>query len=182
MCANVTKILRGLFFLCSQWLLFQVRTKLTSLDGIVPPTHGFMIGSSGMKNVWLSMEHQAILWCNQLVVQVANTINIWRFFSIPSFSSFSNIVIEANMFLQISHTLLSMINPKTGQPFSSTQERLLVLTKMLQSGIPQSLNWLRHAQPFWASRDIPIKDTRGPAGKFVWPLTFSTYVNQLGYY
>lgn len=52
---------------------FQVRTKLESLDGIVPPTNGFMISSTGMKNVWLSMEHQAILWCNQLVVQVSAT-------------------------------------------------------------------------------------------------------------
>ncbi|GMP29531.1 hypothetical protein CsSME_00004595 [Camellia sinensis var. sinensis] len=26
-----------------------------------------------MKNVWLSMEHQVILWCNQLVVQVLHT-------------------------------------------------------------------------------------------------------------
>lgn len=49
----------------------QVRTKLESLDGIVPPSHGFMISSTSMKNVWLSMEHQAILWCNQLVVQVS---------------------------------------------------------------------------------------------------------------
>ncbi len=52
----------------------QVRTKLESLDGIVPPTNGFMISSTGMKNVWLSMEHQAILWCNQLVVQVGRTL------------------------------------------------------------------------------------------------------------
>lgn len=50
----------------------QVRSKLESLDGIVPPTHGFMISSTGMKNVWLSMEHQVILWCNQLVVQVSH--------------------------------------------------------------------------------------------------------------
>ncbi|RZC08975.1 GPI inositol-deacylase, partial [Glycine soja] len=50
---------------------YQVRSKLTSLDNIVPPTHGFMISSTAMKNVWLSMEHQAILWCNQLVVQVS---------------------------------------------------------------------------------------------------------------
>lgn len=49
----------------------QVRSKLTSLDDIVPPTHGFMISSTSMNNVWLSMEHQAILWCNQLVVQVS---------------------------------------------------------------------------------------------------------------
>lgn len=50
--------------------LLQVRTKLSSLEGIVPASHGFMIGSTGMKNVWLSMDHQSILWCNQLVVQV----------------------------------------------------------------------------------------------------------------
>lgn len=49
---------------------YQVRSKLALLDGIVPSTHGFMVGSSSMKNVWLSMEHQSILWCNQLVVQV----------------------------------------------------------------------------------------------------------------
>ncbi|KAL6598084.1 hypothetical protein ACP70R_046505 [Stipagrostis hirtigluma subsp. patula] len=53
---------------------YQIRSRLTSLDGIVPSTHGFMVGSSSMKNVWLSMEHQSILWCNQLVVQVAHTL------------------------------------------------------------------------------------------------------------
>ncbi|XP_031283273.1 GPI inositol-deacylase-like [Pistacia vera] len=52
---------------------YQVRSELESLDGIVPSTHGFMITSMGMKNVWLSMEHQAILWCNQLVIQVSET-------------------------------------------------------------------------------------------------------------
>ncbi|KAI9085663.1 hypothetical protein K1719_032506 [Acacia pycnantha] len=49
--------------------------------------------STSMRNVWLSMEHQAILWCNQLVVQV-------------------------------SHTLLSLIDSKTGHPFPDTQKRL----------------------------------------------------------
>ncbi|XP_073019053.1 uncharacterized protein [Primulina eburnea] len=53
---------------------YQVRSKLESLDGIVPPSHGFMISSTAMKNVWLSMEHQVILWCNQLVVQVSHTL------------------------------------------------------------------------------------------------------------
>jgi len=53
-------------------ILIQIRSRLASLDGIVPSTHGFMVGSSSMKNVWLSMEHQSILWCNQLAVQVRN--------------------------------------------------------------------------------------------------------------
>jgi hypothetical protein len=52
--------------------LIQIRSRLASLDGIVPSTHGFMVGSSSMKNVWLSMEHQSILWCNQLAVQVGS--------------------------------------------------------------------------------------------------------------
>ncbi|KAI3706527.1 hypothetical protein L6452_24330 [Arctium lappa] len=88
---------------------YQVRSKLESVDGIVPSTHGFMISSMGMKNVWLSMEHQVILWCNQLVVQV-------------------------------SHTLLSLIDPETGHPISGTRKRLAVLTKMLHSGMPGSFS------------------------------------------
>lgn len=60
----------------------QVRSKLESLDDIVPPTHGFTISSTGMKNVWLSMEHQVILWCNQLVVQVSE-ISLMRPFFFP---------------------------------------------------------------------------------------------------
>ncbi|KAJ0111675.1 hypothetical protein Patl1_02935 [Pistacia atlantica] len=86
---------------------YQVRSELESLDGIVPSTHGFMITSMGMKNVWLSMEHQAILWCNQLVVQV-------------------------------SHTLLSLIDSRTGQPFLDTRKRLAIFSRMLRSATPEN--------------------------------------------
>ncbi|XP_047310152.1 uncharacterized protein LOC124913780 [Impatiens glandulifera] len=92
----------------------QVRTKLESLDGIVPPSHGFMISSSSMRNVWLSMEHQVIMWCNQLVVQV-------------------------------SHTLLSLVDPQTDQPLVDPRKRLTVFTRMLQSGVPQSSNLLKNS-------------------------------------
>ncbi|XP_020102925.1 uncharacterized protein LOC109720311 isoform X2 [Ananas comosus] len=111
---------------------YQVRSKLASLDGIVPSSHGFTIGSSGMKNVWLSMEHQTILWCNQLVVQM-------------------------------SHSILSMIDPTTGQPFSSTQKRLFVFTRMLQSAIPQALSWTGHAGPSSPSSNVPIEDRKDTA-------------------
>uniref|UniRef100_A0A7N0T4W6 GPI inositol-deacylase n=1 Tax=Kalanchoe fedtschenkoi TaxID=63787 RepID=A0A7N0T4W6_KALFE len=92
------------------FLDYQVRPNLETIEGIVPPTRGFFITSSGMNNVWLSMEHQAILWCNQLVVQV-------------------------------SHTLLSLIESQTGQPFSSPQKRLAIFARMLRSGIPQGFDW-----------------------------------------
>ncbi|KAK9271415.1 hypothetical protein L1049_027005 [Liquidambar formosana] len=115
---------------------YQVRSKLESLDGIVPSTHGFMISSTGMRNVWLSMEHQAILWCNQLVVQV-------------------------------SHTLLSLIDTKTGQPFPSTRKRLAIFTRMLRSGIPQSLNLMRHSQLPEHSTHVPIEDEKDAAGSRV---------------
>ncbi|KAL4589214.1 hypothetical protein LXL04_002119 [Taraxacum kok-saghyz] len=88
---------------------YQVRSKLESVEGIVPSTHGFMISSMGMKNVWLSMEHQVILWCNQVVVQV-------------------------------SHTLLSLVDQETGQPISAPRKRLTILTKMLHSGMPASIS------------------------------------------
>ncbi|KAL9157438.1 hypothetical protein ABFS82_08G005700 [Erythranthe guttata] len=105
---------------------YQVRSKLESLDGIVPPTHGFMMSSTGMKNVWLSMEHQVILWCNQLVVQV-------------------------------SHTLLSLIETKTSQPFSDAHQRLGIFTKMLHSGIPQNFFAPRPLQEPKKSDPFPIQ-------------------------
>lgn len=89
-----------LFISCLSFVFFKVRSKLESLDGIVPPTHGFMISSTAMKNVWLSMEHQAILWCNQLVVQVSEfppkinnlflpqaVLNFYKFISGVTYSS-----------------------------------------------------------------------------------------------
>ncbi|ESQ32740.1 hypothetical protein EUTSA_v10003555mg [Eutrema salsugineum] len=106
---------------------YQVRSKLESLDGIVPSSHGFMISSTSMKNVWLSMEHQAILWCNQLVVQV-------------------------------SHTLLSLVDSTTSQPFSDTQKRLWVLTRMLQSALSQSFNGMI---PMKLSHEVPMLASKG---------------------
>ncbi|KAK4794162.1 hypothetical protein SAY86_012156 [Trapa natans] len=87
----------------------QVRTKLESLEGIVPPHHGLSISTTSMKNVWLSMEHQAILWCNKLVAQV-------------------------------SHTLLSLVDPKTDQTYTDSQKRLAIFAKMLRSGVVQSFD------------------------------------------
>ncbi|XP_010425480.1 PREDICTED: uncharacterized protein LOC104710555 isoform X2 [Camelina sativa] len=106
---------------------YQVRSKLESLDGIVPSSHGFMISSTSMKNVWLSMEHQAILWCNQLVVQV-------------------------------SHTLLSLVDSKTSQPFSDTEKRLWVLTRMLQSALAQSFNGMT---PMKVSHELAMVASKG---------------------
>ncbi|KDP27095.1 hypothetical protein JCGZ_20319 [Jatropha curcas] len=114
---------------------YQVRSKLETLDDIVPYTHGFMISSTGMRNVWLSMEHQAILWCNQLVVQV-------------------------------SHTLLSLVDSRTGLPFPETQKRLTVFSRMLRSGIPQTFNWMR--QPH---SHAPIKDIKDAFGSQVHALS-----------
>ncbi|KAJ4979237.1 hypothetical protein NE237_010017 [Protea cynaroides] len=112
---------------------YQVRSKLESLDGLVPPTHGFMVVSSSMKNVWLSMEHQAILWCNQLVVQV-------------------------------SHTFLSLVDSKTGQPYLSPQKRLSVFTSMLHSGISESFKWMRHSQSSKISNRVMNENDKDVAG------------------
>ncbi|KAG8384921.1 hypothetical protein BUALT_Bualt04G0168400 [Buddleja alternifolia] len=115
---------------------YQVRSKLESLDGIVPPTHGFMISSTGMKNVWLSMEHQVILWCNQLVVQV-------------------------------SHTLLSLIDTKTGQPFRDVRQRLGIFTKMLHSGIPRNFISSRQLQLPQKTDHFPNQDGKINSGSRV---------------
>lgn len=129
-----------------------MRSKLESLDGIVPSTHGFMISSTSMKNVWLSMEHQAILWCNQLVVQVGKK-SLIRNLENAMFNE-----IEDSHVMQVSHTLLSLVDSKTGQPFSDTQKRLWVLTRMLQSALAQSFNGMT---PMKVSHELPMLVSKG---------------------
>ncbi|XP_054801795.1 uncharacterized protein LOC129305762 isoform X2 [Prosopis cineraria] len=114
---------------------YQVRSKLTSLDNIVPPTHGFMVSSTSMRNVWLSMEHQAILWCNQLVIQV-------------------------------SHTLLSLIDSKTGHPFPDAQKRLAIFSRMLRSGISHNFNRMMEL-PSKHSISTPVLSTMDSTGSHV---------------
>ena len=151
-----------LTWLCERFLhifFCQVRTKLESLDGIVPPTNGFMISSTAMKNVWLSMEHQAILWCNQLVVQVG------RMPFLNSNLIFLYMVLNVCVLIQVSHTILSLIDSRTGQPFPDTQKRLTIFTRMLRSGIPQSFNWMM--QSHLASQEpkhVLVKDVKDAAG------------------
>jgi hypothetical protein len=51
------------------WFL-RVQSRMASLDGLSPSTNGLTIGLYGMVNVFMSMEHQSILSCNYMVVQV----------------------------------------------------------------------------------------------------------------
>ncbi|RLM86359.1 uncharacterized protein C2845_PM04G17010 [Panicum miliaceum] len=60
---------------------------------------------------------------------------------------------------QVAHTLLSIIDPVNGQPFSSTQKRVFVFTKMLQSAVPQSLSSMTHV-PGSLSSNLPASDNR----------------------
>lgn len=68
------------------------------------------------------------------------------------------------LLLQVSHTLLSMIDSETGQPFLSTQKRLNVFTKMLRSGIPQSFNWMSQIQPPLVSQHSFVEDAKSIVG------------------
>lgn len=43
----------------------MVPSDYTSLESLVPETHGFTVYTSSMPNVWTGMDHQAILWCDQ---------------------------------------------------------------------------------------------------------------------
>lgn len=126
----------------------------------MPPTHGFMISSTGMRNVWLSMEHQAILWCNQLVVQVSRSPLVEPRFK-PN-GRFSECVYS----LQVSHTLLSLMDSRTGQPFPETQKRLTVFSKMLRSGIPRTFNWMKQPYSSHQSTHTPIKDIKNALGNY----------------
>ena len=80
-------------------------------------------------------------------------------------SSIDDSVALYSVFLsQVSHTLLSLMDPETGQPFSDTQKRLAVFTNMLHSAIPHSFNWIRQSlSPQQATPD-PIKDGKEVTG------------------
>ena len=68
------------------------------------------------------------------------------------------------IFFQISHTLLSLINPDTGKPFPGTQKRLSIFSKMIQSGVSQSFHGIGGVQPSLSENDAMGKHTRDPSG------------------
>ncbi|KAI5466548.1 PGAP1-like protein-domain-containing protein [Mariannaea sp. PMI_226] len=51
-----------------------VPSDYTSLESLVPPTHGFTVFTTGIPTVWTSMDHQAILWCDQFRKVIARTL------------------------------------------------------------------------------------------------------------
>ncbi|PHH55263.1 GPI inositol-deacylase [Ceratocystis fimbriata CBS 114723] len=42
-----------------------VPSDYSSIETLVPETHGFTVFTTGIPTVWTSMDHQAILWCDQ---------------------------------------------------------------------------------------------------------------------
>ena len=51
-----------------------VPSDYASLESIVPDTHGFTVFTSTIPTVWTSMDHQAILWCDQFRKVVAKAL------------------------------------------------------------------------------------------------------------
>ncbi|KAL2761198.1 hypothetical protein ACRALDRAFT_2131570 [Sodiomyces alcalophilus JCM 7366] len=51
-----------------------VPSDFASIESIVPETHGFTVFTSGIPRVWTSMDHQAILWCDQFRKVVARAL------------------------------------------------------------------------------------------------------------
>lgn len=68
--------------------------------------------------------------------------------------------------LQVSHTLLSLMDSSTGQPFSETRKRLEIFSRMLRSGVPQSFSRMETSQLFRQLTHVPGKDVKDAAGNF----------------
>ncbi|CAG8664211.1 24755_t:CDS:10, partial [Dentiscutata erythropus] len=45
-----------------------------NINSLVPASHGFTVFTTSIPNVWTAMDHQCILWCNQLVKVVAKSL------------------------------------------------------------------------------------------------------------
>ncbi|EXF78844.1 hypothetical protein CFIO01_12731 [Colletotrichum fioriniae PJ7] len=51
-----------------------VPSDYASIEPIIPETHGFTVFTTGIPSVWTSMDHQAILWCDQFRKVVARAM------------------------------------------------------------------------------------------------------------
>lgn len=51
-----------------------VPSDYASLESLVPDTHGFTVFTTGIPTVWTSMDHQAILWCDQFRKVIARAL------------------------------------------------------------------------------------------------------------
>ncbi|KAL5604430.1 hypothetical protein BROUX41_002402 [Berkeleyomyces rouxiae] len=51
-----------------------VPSDYSSIETLVPETHGFTVFTTGVPTVWTSMDHQAILWCDQFRKVVAKAL------------------------------------------------------------------------------------------------------------
>lgn len=51
-----------------------VPSDYASVESLVPDTHGFTVFTSTIPTVWTSMDHQAILWCDQFRKVVARSL------------------------------------------------------------------------------------------------------------
>ncbi|KAJ1927309.1 GPI inositol deacylase [Tieghemiomyces parasiticus] len=52
----------------------MVGSDLAFVDTSVPPNHGFTVFTTQIPGVWLSMDHQSILWCKQMVEVVGRAL------------------------------------------------------------------------------------------------------------
>lgn len=51
-----------------------VPSDYASIESLVPETHGFTVFTSSIPTVWTSMDHQAIMWCDQFRKVVAHAL------------------------------------------------------------------------------------------------------------
>ncbi|KAG6001405.1 hypothetical protein E4U21_004397 [Claviceps maximensis] len=51
-----------------------VPSDYANVESLVPETHGFTVFTTGIPTVWTSMDHQAILWCDQFRKVIAKSL------------------------------------------------------------------------------------------------------------
>lgn len=51
-----------------------VRSELTEISSLIPPSNGLSILSTSIPEVHVSTDHDCIVWCNQLVKMLAHSI------------------------------------------------------------------------------------------------------------
>lgn len=52
----------------------MIPAEYSSVDTFLPPTNGFAVATTSIPDVWMSIDHQAMVWCHQLRRVVAETL------------------------------------------------------------------------------------------------------------
>lgn len=137
-----------------------VPSDYASVEPLVPETHGFTVFTTGIPTVWTSMDHQAILWCDQFRKVVAKSL-----YDIVDVHRASQTKPRADRMRFFRRRLLSGLEASAEKTLGAAEESILLTlddetSRLLREGERLVLHQLRTSpQPTVHLLPIPPENT-----------------------